>query len=325
MNQEKKYCGVDVSSDVLDLCYQDGSGDKHHLQVSNNKKGFQQLLKSCGKDLHYVMESTGVYHMQFMFYLHENGCVYSVVNALQIRRYIQMHLERNKSDKKDAKRICEYGIERHPQPSEMPDSAYFECRTINNAIQDFTKEITRISNQIHALKRSGVAAQEVIKCYEKMVKKMRQEKEKLEVHLSEKLKVWQPELLSQVSSVKGIGRRAAAELIIYTKSFKGMENYKQLISYSGLSPVEYSSGSSIRGRTKICKQGGKQIRHILYMCALNAKQTNRACRELFDRLVAGVKNKKSAVIAVCNKLLKQVFGCVKNGTMYQDDYAKNIA
>ena len=325
MNQEKKYCGVDVSSDVLDLCYQDGSGDKHHLQVSNNKKGFQQLLKSCGKDLHYVMESTGVYHMQFMFYLHENGCVYSVVNALQIRRYIQMHLERNKSDKKDAKRICEYGIERHPQPSEMPDSAYFECRTINNAIQDFTKEITRISNQIHALKRSGVAAQEVIKCYEKMVKKMRQEKEKLEVHLSEKLKAWQPELLSQVSSVKGIGRRAAAELIIYTKSFKGMENYKQLISYSGLSPVEYSSGSSIRGRTKICKQGGKQIRHILYMCALNAKQTNRACRELFDRLVAGGKNKKSAVIAVCNKLLKQVFGCVKNGTMYQDDYAKNIA
>jgi transposase len=325
MNQEKKYCGVDVSSDVLDLCYQDGSGDKHHLQVSNNKKGFQQLLKSCGKDLHYVMESTGVYHMQFMFYLHENGCVYSVVNALQIRRYIQMHLERNKSDKKDAKRICEYGIERHPQPSEMPDSAYFECRTINNAIQDFTKEITRISNQIHALKRSGVAAQEVIKCYEKMVKKMRQEKEKLEVHLSEKLKAWQPELLAQVSSVKGIGRRAAAELIIYTKSFKGMENYKQLISYSGLSPVEYSSGSSIRGRTKICKQGGKQIRHILYMCALNAKQTNRACRELFDRLVAGGKNKKSAVIAVCNKLLKQVFGCVKNGTMYQDDYAKNIA
>ena len=325
MNQEKKYCGVDVSSDVLDLCYQDGSGDKHHLQVSNNKKGFQQLLKSCGKDLHYVMESTGVYHMQFMFYLHENGCVYSVVNALQIRRYIQMHLERNKSDKKDAKRICEYGIERHPQPSEMPDSAYFECRTINNAIQDFTKEITRISNQIHALKRSGVAAQEVIKCYENMVKKMRQEKEKLEVHLSEKLKAWPPKLLAQVSSVKGIGRRAAAELIIYTKSFKGMENYKQLISYSGLSPVEYSSGSSIRGRTKICKQGGKQIRHILYMCALNAKQTNRACRELFDRLVAGGKNKKSAVIAVCNKLLKQVFGCVKNGKMYQGDYANKIA
>ncbi len=103
-----------------------------------------------------------------------------------------------------------------------------------------------------------------------------------------------------------------------------MESYKQLISYAGLSPVEYSSGSRIRGKTRICKQGGKQIRNILYMCALNAKRTNRACRELFDRLVAQGKNKKLAVITVCNKLLKQVFGCVKNNTFYQDDYVKNI-
>ncbi len=47
------------------------------------------------------------------------------------------------------------------------------------------------------------------------------------------------------------------------------------------------------------------------MCALNAKETNGACKELFDRLVAKGKNKKLAVIAVANKLLKQVFGVVK--------------
>ena len=78
----------------------------------------------------------------------------------------------------------------------------------------------------------------------------------------------------------------------------------------------------MRTRTRICKQGGKQIRHILYMCALNAKSTNRSCRELFDRLVSAGKNKKSAVIAVCNKLLKQVYGCFKNKTLYQDNYVK---
>ncbi len=325
MDNKKMYCGIDVSSETLDVCFQNEAGEKQHLQVSNNSKGFNEILKICGKDLHFVMESTGVYHMGLMFFLHEKNCVYSVVNALQIRRYIQMHLERNKSDKKDARRILEYGIDRNPSPSEMPDSKYFECRTMNNAIHDLTKDITKLSNQIHALKRSGIMAVEVIKCYEKMIKTMRLEMAKLEEKLSAKLKEWQPELLEQVQSVKGIGKRAAAELIIYTKSFKGMENYKQLISYSGLSPIEYSSGSSIRGRSKICKQGGKQIRHILYMCALNAKTTNRACKELFDRLVAKGKNKKSAVIAVCNKLLKQVFGCVKNATLYQDDYAKNIA
>ena len=56
------------------------------------------------------------------------------------------------------------------------------------------------------------------------------------------------------------------------------------------------------------------MRPTLYMCALNAKDTNGACKELFDRLVAKGKNKKLAVIAVANKLLKQVFGVVKTET-----------
>ena len=61
------------------------------------------------------------------------------------------------------------------------------------------------------------------------------------------------------------------------------------------------------------------------MCALNAKKNNRACRELYDRLVEKGKNKKVALIAICNKLLKQVFGCVKNKTLFDDNFLKNIA
>jgi len=43
------------------------------------------------------------------------------------------------------------------------------------------------------------------------------------------------------------------------------------------------------------------------MCPLNAKETNGACKELFNRLVSKGKNKKLAVIAVANKFLKQFF------------------
>jgi transposase len=56
----------------------------------------------------------------------------------------------------------------------------------------------------------------------------------------------------------------------------------------------------------ISKIGGKQLRHILYMAALNAKKTNGACRALYNRPVEKGKNKKLALIAVRNKLLKQV-------------------
>ena len=171
MNQEKMYCGIDVSAETLDICYQAQNGDKQNLKVKNNKQGFAQILKHCPGNFHFVMEATGVYHLQLVFFLNENAQAFSVVNALQIKRYIQMHLERNKSDKKDAKRICEYGIERHPAAYEMPDSAYFECRSLNNAIEDLTKEITKISNQIHSLKKVPYDASIVIKSYQSIIKK----------------------------------------------------------------------------------------------------------------------------------------------------------
>jgi transposase len=112
---------------------------------------------------------------------------------------------------------------------------------------------------------------------------------------------------------------------VFTQGFKHTESYQQLISYAGLSPREYTSGKSIKGRVRISKIGGGQLRHTLYMCALNAKSTNKACKALYDRLVAKGKNKKLALIAVCNKLLKQVFAVVKSGTLYQDDFQKIIA
>ena len=106
MNETTLYCGIDVSCDTLDACYQTTDLMLHHCKVSNDVKGFKELLKQTGCTHHFVMEATGVYHISLMFFLNENQCPCSVVNALQIKRYIQMHLERNKTDKKDAKRIC---------------------------------------------------------------------------------------------------------------------------------------------------------------------------------------------------------------------------
>jgi transposase len=59
--------------------------------------------------------------------------------------------------------------------------------------------------------------------------------------------------------------------------------------------------------------------------SLYAKKTNAHCRALFDRLVGKGKNKKAAVIAVCNKLLKIVFGVVKNRASYQNNYIQKTA
>jgi transposase len=325
MKQKNNYCGIDVSSETLDLYFKNKEGNLQHLQVTNSATGFRKMIKESGKETHFVMEATGVYHLNLIFFLRAQNIAFSVVNALQIKRYIQMHLERNKSDKKDAKRIYEYGVDRTPERYAMPETAYFECRSLNNAIHNLTKEITKFSNQVHSIKKCPFDTKIIDKSFQKIIRKLKQEKQNLEAILQVRLNEWEGETLKLVTSIKGIGSKAAAELIIYTQGFKDMNSYKQLISYAGLSPTEYRSGSSIRGRVRICKQGGKQLRHILYMCALNAKKTNSHCRALFERLVEKGKNKKAAVIAVCNKLLKIVFGVVKNRMIYQDNYLQKTA
>ena len=75
----------------------------------------------------------------------------------------------------------------------------------------------------------------------------------------------------------------------------------------------------------ISKMGNSKLRNLLFMCSFNACKYNRACKALYDRIVAKGKSKKLALIAVCNKLLKQAFSIVKNGIPYDDAYRSTLA
>ena len=320
MESKKLCCGIDISHTKLDVCYQNNLGELFHLQVGNNKAGFQKILEHTGTHYHFVMEATGVYYIRLAFYLHSQGCSLSVVNAIAIKRYIQMHLERNKTDKKDAGWICRYAIEQRPSCWQMPDNAYFESKQLYNTIREYTEQIKGINNQLHSLRLLPVPSKDTIKSLEKVIACMEKEIKQLEQKLQLLLIQWQPDQLKNVSSVKGIGKRAAAMLIVFTQGFKYTQNHRQLISFAGLAPTQYSSGSSIQGKPRIYKRGGKNLRDVLYMCSMNAMKTNTACKALYDRLRANGKTGKQALVAVMNKLLKQVFAVVKHNSLYQPNY-----
>ena len=321
METKKLCCGIDVSFTTLDVCYQNNLGELFHLKVDNNNQGFAKILEHTGANYHFVMEATGVYYIRLAFFLHGQGCTLSVVNALSIKRFIQMHGERNKSDKKDAGWICRFAIEQRPPAWQMPDSAYFQGKQLYNTIREYQEQIKRFNNQLHSLALLPIQSKDTIRSLEKMKAILQKEVKVLEVKLQELLAQWQPEQLKNISSVKGIGKRAAAMLIVFTQGFKHTQNHRQLISFAGLSPTEYSSGTSIQGKPRICKRGGKPLRDVLYMCAMNAMKTNPACKALYERLRAKGKTGKQALIAVCNKLLKQVFAVMKAGTLYQPNFA----
>ncbi len=56
---------------------------------------------------------------------------------------------------------------------------------------------------------------------------------------------------SLARSVVGIGLVNSILFIIYSNNFQGFEDARQYACYSGVAPFENTSGTSIRGRTRV--------------------------------------------------------------------------
>lgn len=128
------------------------------------------------------------------------------------------------------------------------------------------------------------------------------------------------DLHSRVKSIPGLGAKASALLIVLTDGFERFNKASELCSFAGLTPIIRESGSSIRARPRISKMGNRRLRKILFICSFSASKHNRACRELYNRIVAKGKIKKLALVAVCNKLLKQAFAIAKSHLWYDENY-----
>lgn len=71
-----------------------------------------RLLKSLDGETRVVMEATGNYHLPIAQALHNAGLYVSVVNAKLIHNYGNDELRRVKTDKKDAIKLANYGIDK---------------------------------------------------------------------------------------------------------------------------------------------------------------------------------------------------------------------
>ena len=71
-----------------------------------------RLLKSLDGETRVVMESTGNYHAPVARLLHDAGLYVSVVNAMLVHDYGNNSLRRAKTDKKDAVKLANYGLDR---------------------------------------------------------------------------------------------------------------------------------------------------------------------------------------------------------------------
>ncbi len=317
--QKQNYAGLDIGLEWIDAAWYEL--DKlHHVKVSNNVSGFKQLVKQCGTSRHYVMETTGPYYVALALHLHLKGIKVSVVNAIVIKRFIQMNLEKNKSDKKDAAWICKYAISQQPNLWQAPQEHIIRAKQMQTAIMQLTKNRTAFINAQKSLQQMPVISKESKRSYQHMIDQLNKEIILLEKSLNALLKQHEEKKMEALATIPGVGKRTVAMMIIVTDGFRKVDNYRQLSSWAGLSPKEYSSGKSIRGKIRISKMGGKELRNMLYMCSLSAIKSNKACKELYNRLKAKGKNGKLALAAVGNKLIKQCVAIAKSGLPYDEKY-----
>jgi transposase len=316
--------GLDVSKASLAVCYQVNQQVKH-LEVSNSKAGFQQLVKACGSQCLFVMEATGTYNLAVAYYLHEQGGQVAVLNPLVIKRFIQMHLGKGKSDRKDAQWLLRYGQQQAVKVWQPDEQVLVECRQLEQVNEQLLKQKTMVSNSLEALQQQPVISQLARERLQNTLQVLTDQVQAVEAELLALLEQRFRAEMTLLCSIPGIGRKTAGMLLLFAGSFQRFDNYRQLIALAGLSPREHSSGTSVRGKARITKMGGGLIRGKLFMCSWAAKKRNAACQALYERLVAKGKNGKVALIAVCNKLLKQAFAIVKSGQPYQADFTSKLA
>lgn len=315
MSKNKEFIGIDISKDTFDVW----NPEIGHICLANTRKGFKELQEFINKNTWCVMEATGSYHQQLAQYLYDNKYPVCVLNPMIIKRFIQMKLQHNKTDKSDAKMIALYAQE---QSLEVwsPEPLYIqECKILNTTISLYFKQSTALKNKLHSLEYKGIKGV-VFHSLNRQVKQLQKEIKLLENQVEALIKEHESEMLTNISSISGIGRKTAMMLIANTYAFKSFDHYTQVSAYFGLAPIERTSGSSIRGRSRISKKGNPIVRNHLFLCSFTACQYNPQCKALYERIVAKGKSKKLALIAVCNKLLKQSFAIAKSGIPYDPAY-----
>jgi transposase len=321
MDKDTKYVGIDISKDTFDVCLTDGT----HKVFSNTSQGFRLFKKSLSKMHHCAMEATGSYHHQLATFLFEQEIAVSVINPVVIRRFIQMKLVHNKTDKSDAHMIALYA---HQQPLTCwkPEAQFIiECKAINSAVAMYHKQCTALKNKVHALTSSGCTNLVLLRSLKRQIKHLTVEISTLDATMLELVRANCGQLLTCLLSIPGIGAKTGISLILTTGCFEQFSTPKQVSAFIGLAPMERTSGSSVRGQSRITKRGNPHTRYHLFLCSFTACKYNPQCKALYERIIAKGKSKKLALIAVSNKLLKQAYGVVKSGIPYDPMFKRQIA
>jgi transposase len=316
--------GVDIAKKKYDVALL-VDGKLKHKVFKNNREGFGELslwLHKHGIDHVYAcMEASSTYGDELATHLYDQGHTVSVVNPARIKGFAQSELLRTKNDKVDAGLIARFCLAMHPEPwtPALPEMKHLQAlvRRIDALIVMRTQEMNRIDVCHEDIKSS---VRDHIAYLDQEIGNL---KKQVASHITNdpNLKI-KRDLLK---SIPGIGEATIAAILSELNMFDKCDRVQKIVAFIGLAPKEMISGSSIKGKPRICKTGNSRMRKVLYMPALVSIQCNPIIIAMYERLKKSGKKGKVIVCAVMRKLVHIIFGVLKSGRPFDPNFKPNCA
>jgi len=332
----KQVLGIDVAQDELVVClgkmYDDWTPELvAHKTFANTVKGFSALLEWVGKltdksiPTGYVMESTGVYHELFAYFLHDQGLNVHIILPNKISNYARTLNVKTVTDRTASEAIAMFGLERKLDTWEPPKGIYRQLQQLTRERGQLMDESTVIKNQLHAENAGAKPHKKSIDRATRRLELIGRQLKEIMVELSELIHTDSETqiIILLICTIPGIGLLTAATILGETNGFELIRNKKQLASYAGLDVREKQSGTSVKGKPSISKKGNRHLRKAMHLPALTAIRHDDRFKAIFARLVSRHGIKMKAVVAIQRKLLEMTYTVFRTGKKYDREHFKN--
>lgn len=325
--------GVDVAKAKLDVALWLSVPKKWYAcKVDNDGPGCRKLLawaqakSGAGADaIRVVMESTGVYHELAAECLHDAGCNVVIANPKRVRDFARGLGYLTKTDAVDAKALARYGEQGDAQDWQPPASEIRALRALLARLaavgEDWQREQNRLE-KAQIAQTPELVRDSLLRSIERLTAEHARLRKAIEDHHDQ-----HPGLKAErdlLRTIPSVGPGSADQLLCLLRS-RRFDSARQAAALSGLVPVEHSSGTSVRGRPRLSKQGNPRLRAVLYMASVASLRHNPELRAIYDKLLAKGKAKMAALGALMRHIVHIAFGVLKHQQPYNPALVSKIS
>jgi transposase len=239
----------------------------------------------------------------------------SVVNPSRIQGFAQGELVRTKTDSRDAATIARFCAAMKPVEWKPLEPATEELQQMSRRVEALQQMIVQEKNRLDTcaeVLRGEI--EEHIKFLETQMEKLR---EKIQTHVSSHDPL--REALNLLTTIKGISTLSGTQILAEIGNWKEFRSARQLAAYAGLTPQAKESGTSVHGKTRLCKIGNAHLRRALYFPALTVLRWSEPMKAWAEELRGRGKTKMQVVGAVMHKLVRIIFGVLKSGQPFNPE------